>query len=61
MSASDHRALLAEFCKPNRLLPETVHNVELICGDWLGGALISATNRPDEFGLILGSGAVVAR
>jgi len=26
------------------LMPEKTHDVELICGDWLGGALISATN-----------------
>jgi outer membrane protein assembly factor BamB len=32
------------------LLPEAVHNVELICGDWLGGALISA-NRDDSYTL----------
>jgi outer membrane protein assembly factor BamB len=25
------------------LMPEKTHDVELICGDWLGGALISAT------------------
>jgi len=32
------------------LLPENVHDVELICGDWSGGALIGA-NRPDSFTL----------
>jgi outer membrane protein assembly factor BamB len=32
------------------LLPERVHNVELICGDWLGGALIGA-NRDDSYTL----------
>jgi hypothetical protein len=32
------------------LLPEATHNVELICGDWLGGALISA-NRDDSYTL----------
>jgi outer membrane protein assembly factor BamB len=32
------------------LMPEKTHDVELVCGDWLGGALISA-NRPDSFTL----------
>ncbi len=27
----------------NWLMPEQTHDVELVCGDWLGGALISAT------------------
>ena len=27
------------------LMPEKTHDVELICGDWLGGALISATKE----------------
>jgi outer membrane protein assembly factor BamB len=29
----------------NWLLPETTHDVELVCGDWLGGALISANSK----------------
>ncbi len=32
------------------LMPETVHDVELVCGDWMGGALISAS-REDSFTL----------
>ena len=32
------------------LMPEKARNVELICGDWLGGALIAA-NRADSFTL----------
>ncbi len=32
------------------LMPENAHDVELVCGDWLGGALISA-NRADSFTL----------
>jgi outer membrane protein assembly factor BamB len=32
------------------LMPEKTHEVELVCGDWLGGALISA-NRSDSFTL----------
>lgn len=32
------------------LMPEETHDVELVCGDWLGGALISA-NRADSFTL----------
>lgn len=32
------------------LLPEKVHTVELICGDWLGGAFIGA-NRDDSYTL----------
>ena len=32
------------------LMPEKTHDVELICGDWLGGALISATT-PTSFTL----------
>lgn len=32
------------------LMPEQTRNVELICGDWLGGALIGA-NRGDSFEL----------
>lgn len=28
----------------NWLLPEKTHDVELVCGDWLGGALISANH-----------------
>jgi len=32
------------------LMPEKTHDVELVCGDWLGGALISA-NRADSFTL----------
>jgi len=32
------------------LMPETTKDVELVCGDWLGGALISA-NRSDSFTL----------
>jgi outer membrane protein assembly factor BamB len=31
-------------------MPETTRDVELVCGDWLGGALISA-NRKDSFTL----------
>lgn len=27
------------------LLPERTHDVELVCGDWLGGALISANHK----------------
>lgn len=27
------------------LLPEAAHDVELVCGDWLGGALISANSK----------------
>jgi len=30
------------------VLPETNLNVELVCGDWLGGAVISS-NRPDSY------------
>ena len=30
------------------LMPETIRDVELVCGDWLGGALISA-NRADSY------------
>lgn len=29
----------------NWLLPETTHDVDLVCGDWLGGALISANSK----------------
>jgi len=32
------------------LLPETTHDVELVCGDWTGGALISA-NHANTFTL----------
>jgi outer membrane protein assembly factor BamB len=32
------------------LMPERTHDVELVCGDWLGGALISA-NRGDSYTL----------
>ena len=32
------------------LLPEKIHDVELVCGDWLGGALISA-NHADSYTL----------
>jgi len=32
------------------LMPEKTHDVELVCGDWLGGALISA-NRGDSYTL----------
>ena len=32
------------------LLPENAHDVELVCGDWMGGALISA-NQPDYYTL----------
>jgi outer membrane protein assembly factor BamB len=32
------------------LMPEKTHDVELVCGDWLGGALISA-NRSDSYTL----------
>jgi outer membrane protein assembly factor BamB len=32
------------------LMPETTSNVELVCGDWMGGALISA-NHADSFTL----------
>lgn len=32
------------------LMPEQTHNVELICGDWLGGAVISA-DRDDSYTL----------
>jgi outer membrane protein assembly factor BamB len=32
------------------LMPEKTRNVELVCGDWLGGALISA-NRKDSYTL----------
>jgi len=32
------------------LLPENTHDVELVCGDWLGGALISA-NHPNSYTL----------
>lgn len=31
-------------------MPEKTHDVELVCGDWMGGALISA-NRADSFTL----------
>ncbi len=31
-------------------MPEDTHDVELVCGDWMGGALISA-NRADSFTL----------
>jgi outer membrane protein assembly factor BamB len=31
-------------------MPENVHDVDLVCGDWLGGALISA-NRADSYTL----------
>jgi outer membrane protein assembly factor BamB len=31
-------------------MPEDAHDVELVCGDWMGGALISA-NRADSFTL----------
>jgi outer membrane protein assembly factor BamB len=34
----------------NWLMPETTHDVDLVCGDWLGGALISA-NRSDSYTL----------
>jgi outer membrane protein assembly factor BamB len=34
----------------NWLMPEKTRDVELVCGDWTGGALISA-NRPDSFTL----------
>jgi outer membrane protein assembly factor BamB len=34
----------------NWLMPEATRDVELVCGDWLGGALISA-NRPDSYTL----------
>jgi outer membrane protein assembly factor BamB len=32
------------------LMPETAHDVELVCGDWMGGALVSA-NYEDHFTL----------
>jgi outer membrane protein assembly factor BamB len=32
------------------LMPEQTHDVELVCGDWLGGAVISA-NRADSYTL----------
>jgi hypothetical protein len=32
------------------LMPEKTHHVELVCGDWLGGAVISA-NREDSYTL----------
>ena len=32
------------------LMPENAHDVELVCGDWMGGALISA-NYPDHYTL----------
>jgi hypothetical protein len=32
------------------LMPEKTHHVELICGDWMGGALIAATHE-DSFTL----------
>jgi outer membrane protein assembly factor BamB len=34
----------------NWLMPERTHDVDLVCGDWLGGALIGA-NRSDSFTL----------
>jgi outer membrane protein assembly factor BamB len=34
----------------NWLMPETTRDVDLVCGDWLGGALISA-NRSDSYTL----------
>jgi outer membrane protein assembly factor BamB len=34
----------------NWLMPETTRDVDLVCGDWLGGALISA-NRNDSYTL----------
>jgi hypothetical protein len=34
----------------NWLMPEATQDVDLVCGDWLGGALISA-NRPDSYTL----------
>jgi outer membrane protein assembly factor BamB len=37
------------------LLPEKTRNVELVCGDWLGGALVSAS-RGDSFTLYVVSG-----
>jgi hypothetical protein len=33
------------------LMPENTHDVELVCGDWLGGALISA-NHANSYTLI---------
>src|SRR5262249_54203969 len=29
-------------------MPEATHDAELVCGDWTGGAVISA-NRPDSY------------
>jgi len=34
----------------NWLMPEKTHDVDLVCGDWLGGALVSA-NRSDSYTL----------
>jgi hypothetical protein len=31
-------------------MPEKTHDVDLVCGDWLGGALVSA-NRSDSYTL----------